>query len=49
MDNNRQYLFGHNVLVCPVVNPLYTTEKIVRTDPLGGGTAKTENVRLTLQ
>jgi alpha-D-xyloside xylohydrolase len=35
-NNNRQYLFGHNVLVCPVVNPLYTTEKIVRTDPLGG-------------
>ena len=35
-DNNRQYLFGHNVLVCPVVDPLYTQEKIVKTDPMSG-------------
>ena len=35
-NNNRQYMFGHNVLVCPVIDPLYTTEKIVRTDPMSG-------------
>ena len=35
-NNNREYLFGHNVLVCPVVDPLYTQEKIVRTDPMSG-------------
>lgn len=35
-NNNRQYLFGHNILVCPVVDPLYTPEKTVKTDPLSG-------------
>ena len=35
-NNNRQFLFGHNVLVCPVVDPLYTQEKIVKTDPMSG-------------
>ena len=35
-NNNREFLFGHNVLVCPVVDPQYTTEKIVRTDPMSG-------------
>ncbi len=35
-NNNRQYLFGHNVLVCPVIDPLYTQEKIVKTDPMSG-------------
>jgi len=35
-NNNREYMFGHNILVCPVVDPLYTKEKIVRTDALSG-------------
>lgn len=35
-DNNRQFMFGSNLLVCPVVDPLYTEEKIVRTDALTG-------------
>jgi len=35
-DNTREYLFGHNVLVCPVVDPLYTPEKRVKTDALTG-------------
>lgn len=35
-DNNREYMFGRNVLVCPVLNPLYTKEKIVRTDEMSG-------------
>ena len=30
------YMFGRNILVCPVIDPLYTTEKIVRTDPMSG-------------
>ncbi len=35
-NNNRQFLFGHNVLVCPVIDPLYTQEKIVKTDAMSG-------------
>lgn len=35
-NNNREYLFGHNILVCPVVDPLYTPEKRVNTDALTG-------------
>ena len=35
-DNNREYMFGRNVLVCPVLNPLYTTEKIVKTNEMSG-------------
>ncbi|MBR6287280.1 MAG: xylosidase, partial [Bacteroidaceae bacterium] len=31
-NNNREFMFGHNILVCPVVDPLYTKEKIVKTD-----------------
>lgn len=29
-NNNRQYMFGRNILVCPVVDPLYTPEEIQR-------------------
>lgn len=35
-NNNREYMFGRNVLVCPVLHPLYTTEKIVKTDEMSG-------------
>lgn len=35
-NNNSQYMFGHNILVCPVVKPLYTKEKIVKTDANSG-------------
>ena len=35
-NNNREYMFGRNVLVCPVLDPLYTQEKIVKTDPMSG-------------
>ena len=45
-NNKREYMFGHNVLVCPVIDPLYTTEKIVRTDPMSGWDKK-ENKRET--
>jgi len=33
-NNNREYMFGHNILVCPVIDPLFTEEKIVKTDIL---------------
>lgn len=29
-DNNREFMFGKNILVCPVLEPLYTEEKISR-------------------
>jgi len=38
-NNNREYMFGRNILVCPVIDPLYTEEKIVKThilDSWGG-------------
>ncbi len=35
-NNNREFMFGHNVLVCPVLNPLYTQEKIIKTDEMSG-------------
>ncbi|MBQ9363464.1 MAG: DUF5110 domain-containing protein [Bacteroidaceae bacterium] len=35
-NNNKEYMFGRNILVCPVVDPLYTKEKIVRTDAMSG-------------
>ena len=35
-NNNRQYMFGRSILVCPVVSPLYTQERIVRTDARSG-------------
>jgi len=35
-NNNREYMFGRNILVCPVIDPLYTPEKRVQTDALTG-------------
>lgn len=35
-DNGRQFMFGHSLLVCPVVDPLFTSEKIVKTDEMSG-------------
>ena len=34
--NNREYMFGRNILVCPVIDPLYTPEKKVETDAMTG-------------
>lgn len=44
-NNNREYMFGRNILVCPVVDPLYTPEKKVQTDAMTGwdNNAKLEN------
>ncbi len=35
-DNGKEFMFGRNLLVCPVVDPLYTVEKIVKTDEISG-------------
>lgn len=35
-DNGREFMFGHSLLVCPVVDPLFTQEKIVKTDENSG-------------
>ena len=35
-DNATEFMYGHNLLVCPVLRPLYTTERIVRTDEMSG-------------
>lgn len=38
-SNARQYMFGPSLLVCPVLDPLFTEEKIVKTDALTGWNA----------
>ncbi|MBD5343478.1 MAG: DUF5110 domain-containing protein [Bacteroides sp.] len=35
-DNGREFMFGRSLLVCPVLDPLYTEEKIVTTDEMSG-------------
>ncbi|MDE5585157.1 MAG: glycoside hydrolase family 31 protein [Muribaculaceae bacterium] len=35
-DNGREFMFGRSILVCPVLDPLYTEEKIVKTDEMSG-------------
>ena len=42
-NNGRQYMFGHSLLVCPVLEPLYTQEKIVKTDEMSGWDQKDNN------
>jgi len=32
----KQYMFGRSLLVCPVVDPLFTKEKVVKTDEMSG-------------
>lgn len=35
-DNGKEFMFGHSLLVCPVVDPLFTQEKIVKTNEQTG-------------
>ncbi len=35
-NNNRQFMFGRNILVCPVIDPLYTPEKKMSMDEYSG-------------
>lgn len=47
----REFMFGRSLLVCPVVDPLYTPEATVRTDEISGWNAQPDgngnNVDLT--
>ncbi|MBR1755047.1 MAG: DUF5110 domain-containing protein [Bacteroidaceae bacterium] len=31
-----EYMYGHNILVCPVLRPQYTEERIIRTNEMSG-------------
>ena len=35
-DMTDEFMFGHNILAAPIVNPQYTEEKIIRTDAMTG-------------
>ncbi|MBP1678012.1 MAG: glycoside hydrolase family 31 [Bacteroidetes bacterium] len=35
-DLGKQFMFGRSLLVCPVVDPLFTKEKVVKTDEMSG-------------
>ena len=35
-DMTNEFMFGHSILACPIVDPQYTEEKIVRTDAMTG-------------
>ncbi|MDE6549875.1 MAG: DUF5110 domain-containing protein, partial [Muribaculaceae bacterium] len=35
-DNGKEFMFGRSLLVCPVLDPLYTQEKIVKTNEMTG-------------
>lgn len=39
-NNPREFMFGRSLLVCPVVDPLFTEEKIVKTDEMSGWSRK---------
>ena len=42
-DMGDEYMYGRNILVCPVGHPLYTREKLVSTDELSGWNKDEEN------
>ncbi len=42
-DNGKEFMFGHSLLVCPVVDPLFTQEKIVKTNEQTGWDKKDNN------
>ena len=42
-DNGREFLFGHNILVCPVLEPFYTGEKKIVTDAMSGWNQNNNN------
>ena len=35
-DMTDEFMFGHSILACPIVNPQYTEEKIIRTNAMTG-------------
>ena len=35
-DMTDEFMFGHSILACPIVNPQYTEEKVIRTNAMTG-------------
>ena len=35
-DMTDEFMFGHNILACPIVSPQYTEERIIRTNEMTG-------------
>jgi alpha-D-xyloside xylohydrolase len=35
-NTTDEFMFGHSILACPIVNPQYTEEKIIRTNAMTG-------------
>ena len=35
-DMTDEFMFGHNILACPIVDPQYTEEKVIRTNAMTG-------------
>ena len=35
-DMTDEFMFGHSILACPIVNPQYTEERIIRTNEMTG-------------
>ena len=38
-----EFMFGHNILACPIVDPQYTEEKVIRTNAMTGWDRKEVN------
>ena len=50
-NTTDEFMFGHSILACPIVDPQYTEEKIIRTDAMTGWdrkelTIKNEELRV---
>lgn len=43
-NNGKQFMFGRSLLVCPVVDPLYTEEKAVKTNEISGWDKQKESL-----
>ncbi len=39
----KEFMFGHSILVCPVTDPLYTKEKVIKTDEQSGWNKQADN------
>ena len=42
-DMTDEFMFGRSILACPIVNPQYTEEKIIRTDAMTGWDRREES------
>jgi alpha-D-xyloside xylohydrolase len=39
----KEFMFGHSILVCPVTDPLYTKEKVIKTNEQSGWNKQADN------